>query len=93
MNNLISLDANKIYLGKAQEETEPLILGNLLVATLEEMIDAIGNIFVQSPFTAAPTLPVNKGVAGVPSPGWVSLDVSIRSKLESLKSQLAFIEK
>ena len=89
VNNLISLDANKIYLGKAQEETEPLILGDLLVATLEEMINAIGQLYVISPFTGAPTIPV----IGSNSPGWAQLDVQIRSNLEMLKSQLVFIEK
>ena len=81
--------ANKIYLGKAQEETEPLILGDLLVATLEEMINAIGQLYVISPFTGAPTIPV----IGSNSPGWAQLDVQIRSNLEMLKSQLVFIEK
>ena len=87
VNNLISLDANKIYLGKAQEETEPVVLGNELVTILGQMIDAIGMLTAISPFTGAPTGPLNA------APTWATGLGKTKTDLNNILSSVVFTEK
>ena len=96
--NATIIESKNIYLGKKifdmetnapnLERGEPLVMGETLVKILEELIDAIGNIFVGGT-VGGTSIPVNASA----SPGWNMLDNQIKSKLQDIKSFYHFIEK
>ena len=82
------IDSHHIYLGgEAHKQKEPLVMGNELVKVLEEMIDAIGQLYV-----AATIGGVSAPIIGSSSPGWVQLDTMVRNRLKDIVSSFHYIE-
>ena len=92
------VESKNIFLGKKSYDNEndtpnvdngePLVLGQTLVSILEDMVDAIGKIFVGGTIGGT-SIPIE--LSG--SPGWQTLLQTIKPKIKEIESYYHFIEK
>ena len=83
-----TIESSNIYLGEAATgEEQPLVLGTTLQEILEDLVDAIGLLFVGGTVGGV-SMPVN--LSG--SPGWTAIDQIIKPKIKKMLSEYHYIE-